>query len=361
MGILEEHISSEEQQIVKLLISIICLYGSDGLPMENVESEFIACCGFPIPWKQFGAYSLRSWLITLPYIYIIENHLQEEVLMEYSPKSVHIKDLIVKQKRNSSNKTNCNGNKRKADKGNDDYQQPYKMKKRLECENLPEGSFIHTCVKYEPQGEPSKNEKFEQLETMLPLFYRHQALGDDFFVDIADTKLGYYVPEKGPKRTGLCAVGQTISQLTDNVSRAQHLAPRVVVMIGFQDLIDGSSISSMITDLRQLVIELKKKNTRITLMTLIPSPKMPNVPRFQTRLEIFNRAVLDYASDSLLPCNVIDMSTIFLKETEKFKRDFDRFKKVAKNDPYKVFSDYGRKIFLNALKSCLKEQLEYGF
>lgn len=160
MGILEEHISSEEQQIVKLLISIICLYGNDGLPMENVESEFITCCGFPIPWKQFGAYSLRSWLITLPYIYIIENHLQEEVLMEYSPKSGHIKDLIVKQKRNSTNRI---GTKRKAEKAVDDYQQPYKMKKRLECENLPKGAFIHTCVKYEAAAEPSKNEKFEQL------------------------------------------------------------------------------------------------------------------------------------------------------------------------------------------------------
>lgn len=32
---------------------------------------------------------------------------------------------------------------------------------------------------------------------MLPLFYNHQALGDDFLLDIADTKFGYYVPDQG--------------------------------------------------------------------------------------------------------------------------------------------------------------------
>lgn len=44
----------------------------------------------------------------------------------------------------------------------------------------------------------------------------------------------------GPKQTGLCAVGQTISGLTQKVRKAVNLAPRVVVMIGFQDLIDVS-------------------------------------------------------------------------------------------------------------------------
>lgn len=77
----------------------------------------------------------------------------------------------------------------------------------------------------------------------------------------------------------------------------------------------------MITDLRQLIMELKKKNTRITLITLIPSPKLPKVRRFEIRMDIFNRAIIDYASDPILKCNIIDMNTIFIKETEKFKKD----------------------------------------
>lgn len=71
---------------------------------------------------------------------------------------------------------------------------------------------------------------------MLPIFYKHQALGDDFFVDIADTKMGYYVPQSR-KECGLCAAGQTIASLTEKVQKAPFLAPRVVIMIGYQDLI----------------------------------------------------------------------------------------------------------------------------
>jgi len=362
MTFLEAQVSEEEQQIANILISIICLYGNDGLPLEAVEREFESYCGFSIPWQEFKATSLRSWLITLPNIYIVLDRFRNEVLIEQSPKSMHIKELILKQK-NSHARPNM-GIKRKADpidvQSRNGYSQPYKMKKRLECQNLPEGSFIHTSINNVSSNDSCRYERFEELESMLPLFYKHQALGDDFFLDIADTKLGYYVPERGPKQCGLCSSGQTISGLTEKVRMAVNLAPRVVVMIGFQDIIDGQSISKMITDLRQLVIELRKKNTRVTLITLIPSPKLPRMQRFETRMDIFNRAILDYASDPMLRCNVIDMNTIFMKESEKFRRDFDRFRKVTKNDSYKVFSDYGRKIFLSALKSCLKEQIEYG-
>ncbi|XP_066259945.1 uncharacterized protein [Euwallacea similis] len=363
MGIIGEQISMEEQQIAKIIISIICLYGNDGLPLDEVEDEFLEYCGFSIPWKRFGAESLKSWLITLPYIYLVRNHVRKEVLIEYSPKSGHIKELVVKQKRSHHRQNKFDGLKRKSDAMDSygkcyDHQPPFKMMKRSECETLPNDFFVHTSIKNVSTSDSEK--KFEQLESMLPLFYKHQALGDDFFVDIADTKMGYYVPDKGLKKTGLCCVGQTIAGLTEKVRHAEILAPRVVVMIGFQDLLEGKSISAMIMDLRELVKELKKKNIRLTLVTLIPSPKLPNYQCFETRMDIFNRAILDYASDPYLNCNVIDMNTIFLKESEKLKRDFDRFKKVAKSDPYQVFSDYGRKIFLNALKSSLKEQIDYG-
>lgn len=94
----------------------------------------------------------------------------------------------------------------------------------------------------------------------------------------------------------------------------------------------------MIYDLRQLIIELKKKNTRVTLITLISSPKLPKLKRLLIRMDIFNKAILDYAcgnniffhkifsllnpfSDDELKCNVIDMHTIFLNEEENFRRD----------------------------------------
>ncbi|XP_030756107.1 uncharacterized protein LOC115882281 [Sitophilus oryzae] len=358
--VLTQQISCEEQQITNILVSIICLYGNDGLPMDRVEAEFQNYCGFPIPWRNFGAKSLRAWITTLPHIYIVTDRYNNEILIEHSPKSMHIKDLILKQKQAHYKPQNCFKKNYYAN-GNNEYEpQQYQMKHRLECQNLPEGSYIHTSINNVALNDAGRYEKFEELEAMLPLFYKHQALGDDFFLDIADSKLGYYVPDKGPKECGLCVAGQTISGLTERVKLAKNLAPRVVVMIGFQDLINGQNISTMITDLRQLVVELKKKNTRITLITLVPSPKLPKIRRLEIRMDIFNRAIIDYATDPVLKCNIIDMSTIFIKETEKFKKDFERFKKLTKSDSYKVFSDYGRKVFLNALKSCLKEQIEYG-
>ncbi|KAL3290278.1 hypothetical protein HHI36_023626 [Cryptolaemus montrouzieri] len=77
-------------------------------------------------------------------------------------------------------------------------------------------------------------------------------------------------------------------------------------------------------------------------------------------MELFNKAILEYGSDPDLQCNIIDMNRIFQMEFDNFKKDFNRLEKVGKNDPYKVFSDYGRKIFLGALKSCLREQIAHG-
>ncbi|KAL3290277.1 hypothetical protein HHI36_023625 [Cryptolaemus montrouzieri] len=106
---------------------------------------------------------------------------------------------------------------------------------------------------------------------MLPILYKHQALGDDFFVDLADTKLGCYVADEEPKQCGLCRVGLTISELTEKLLTVQRLAPRVVIMVGMNDLLEGKNANNMILDLRKLIIELKSRNTRVTIITLIPS------------------------------------------------------------------------------------------
>ncbi|KAJ8968512.1 hypothetical protein NQ317_016160 [Molorchus minor] len=352
----EPDLSNEEKEITKILISIACLYGNDGLPLQKVNEEFRNYCGYDIPYQRFGAGSLRSWILTLPDIYLVHDYQNNEVLIQQSKKSTHIKELILKQKSNSRYR-----GKRKYNDGNYSQHRESKRQKNSERNNLPEGSFIHNSINNTFINGSDRFAKFNELESMLPLLYnKHQALGDDFFVDIADTKLGYYVSENGTKECGLCAVEQTIADLTQKVKSAIHLAPRVIVMIGFQDLLWGRSVNNMIYDLRQLVTELKKRNTRVTLVTLIPSPKLPRKRIFEMRMEIFNKAILDYACDDDLKCNVIDMYAIFTKEAEYFRRDLDRFVRVARKDPYKVFSDYGRKIFLGSLKSILKEQIEAG-
>lgn len=195
---------------------------------------------------------------------------------------------------------------------------------------------------------------------MLPILYKHQALGDDFFVDLADKKLGCYVSDEEPKRCGLCGVGLTIASLTEEIQNAKHIAPRVVVMVGMNDLLMGRNASNMIIDFRKLISELKKRNTRITIITLIPTPKLKINKNIQMRMDIFNNSLIEYGSDFELQCNIIDMNKIFELEIRNFRKDFDRLEKTCRNDQYKVFSDYGRKIFLQALKTCLKEQIDQG-
>ncbi|CAH0562642.1 unnamed protein product [Brassicogethes aeneus] len=340
----------QETQIGALLRSIICLYGNDGLPLCDANSEFMVYVGKTIPYQKFGYKSLRDFVQTLPDIYIVKDGQNNDVLIEQSLKSAHIKDLILKQKKSYP--------KRRYNYSWESNRSSPKRPRMVERNIVPEGSFYHTSINTLSMNSSDRFIQFEQLESILPVFYKHQALGDEFFLDIADTKYGYYVPEKS-REIGLCCE-QTISELTEKVKFADYIAPRVIVMIGFVDLLRGSSVSQMISDLRQLVKELKKKNCRVTLVTLIPSPKLPFCQRLQRRMDIFNNAILDYTSDNDLQCNVIDMNLIFLKEAQAFNRDFDRFQKVAKKDPYKVFSDYGRKTFMAALRKCLREQIEAG-
>lgn len=40
-----------------------------------------------------------------------------------------------------------------------------------------------------------------------------------------------------PKKCGLCEVGQTIAELTEKIENVQQIAPRVVLMIGMNDLL----------------------------------------------------------------------------------------------------------------------------
>ncbi|VEN57187.1 unnamed protein product [Callosobruchus maculatus] len=350
--VLGDYQNTEEEKIYKILLSIICLYCEDGLLLDHVDEEFKKICGESIPYKKFGASSLRSWLVTLPEIYIVRDLYNREVLIQQSKKSMHIKEMILKQKK-------CAG---KVPHVRNDFRNYnfYQRKKGYHQRPLPEGSFVHASINNPAVNDYEKFSTFCKLECMLPLFYKHQALGDDFFLDIADNKLGYYVPDTGIKQCGLCVSGQTIAQLLQRVKESEMIAPRVIVMIGFQDLLMGNNINNMIYDLKQLITELKNKNARVTLVTIPPSPKLPNSRKIRDRLCIYNQAIMDYSWSSDLKCNVIDMHRIFHQEQSTFRRDFDRLSKVAKNDQYKVFSDYGRKIFLTTLKTCLKEQLEAG-
>ncbi|XP_045481616.1 uncharacterized protein LOC123685781 [Harmonia axyridis] len=341
--------TDSEKEITSIIASCILSYGEDGIPLSEIQEEFEALCGYPIPYREFGYDNLSTFLITLPNIYIIKDRFRNDIVIEHSPKLNHIKQLITNQKKSIKRKyiqepSYLNSNKR--------------YKNNSFNKTLPKGASIHSSIKN--YNDSARFEEFSKLEEMLPILYKHQALGDDFFVDLADKKLGCYVSDEEPKRCGLCGVGLTIASLTEEIQNAKHIAPRVVVMVGMNDLLMGRNASNMIIDFRKLISELKKRNTRITIITLIPTPKLKINKNIQMRMDIFNNSLIEYGSDFELQCNIIDMNKIFELEIRNFRKDFDRLEKTCRNDQYKVFSDYGRKIFLQALKTCLKEQIDQG-
>lgn len=164
MKIFGEQMSHEEDRVARLLISVISIYGNDGLPLDLVDEEFVRYCGFSIPWKEFGARTLKSWIDSLPFIYIVKNDLNDDVLIEQSPKSGHIREGRVQSTRDFVD----NGIKRKHVREHDDQEDegPYKMKKRLEIANLPEGSFLHTSINNVSGTDNDRIEKFQQLVIM---------------------------------------------------------------------------------------------------------------------------------------------------------------------------------------------------
>ncbi|XP_044766079.1 uncharacterized protein LOC123322233 [Coccinella septempunctata] len=342
--------TDSEKEVASIITSCILSYGGDGIPLGEIQEEFEALCGYPIPYKEFGFDDLSTFLITLPNIYIIKDQFRNDIVIEHSPKLHHIKQLISKQRKY----------KRKYQVEENEILNQNKRSRTASVKSLPRGASIHSSFNVRNLNDSVRFQEFNRLEGMLPILYKHQALGDDFFVDLADKKLGCYVSDEEPKKCGMCEVGLTIASLTEKVENAQQIAPRVVIMIGMNDLLMGRNANNMIIDLRKLVSELKKKNTRVTIVTLIPSPKLKMNKTLQIRMDIFNKSVIEYGTDFELQCNIIDMNKIFEMEIKSFKKDFDRLEKTCRNDQYRVFSDYGRKIFLNALKTCLREQVNHG-
>ncbi|CAG9855357.1 unnamed protein product [Phyllotreta striolata] len=343
--------TTDETQLMKIILGIINVCGPMGLKLRDLESEFRVFCGFDLPYRELGYDDLKSWVLTLPNIYLLKDDNNEETLFQYSEKSNHVRQLIFKQK-SFQDKKIYNSRPQNRNYG---WRNERNLEKKYSKHN---SSHIHQSINTVSINDTDRFHEFNKLESMLPLFYKHQGLGDDFLLDIADTKFGYYVPEE---ECGLCSSNLTISELTEKVRNTQYLAPRVVVMIGLTDLLMHKNVNDMIVDLQELVKELKDRNTRITLVTLIPTPKMMNLSsRYFTRMKIFNDAIKDYSYSVKLKCNIIDMYSIFREEESKFNRNQDRLTKITKTDKYKVFSDYGRKIFISNLKSCLVEQLMAG-
>lgn len=150
----------------------------------------------------------------------------------------------------------------------------------------------------------------------MPLFFDHQALGDDFFVDLAETKFQYHIPPTGTILTntiesafiiaafvgniecGLCSVGQTVRELTEKVEKTPILAPKVVLMIGMQDILNGRELIDIISDYDYLMCLLLSKEVRVTVLTLIKPLKVYYTRSLSKRIKQLNRRLLHFTGNA---------------------------------------------------------------
>lgn len=129
--------TESEKEITSILTSCILSYGEDGIPLSEIQDEFESLCGFPIPYKKFGCDNLYAFLTTLPNIYVVKDQFNNDIVIEYSPKLNHIKQLISRQKKSY---------KRKCQVGENLGFHPYKRSNSIQQKSLPKGVSIHSAI-----------------------------------------------------------------------------------------------------------------------------------------------------------------------------------------------------------------------
>lgn len=148
--------TDSEKEITSIIASCILSYGEDGIPLSEIQEEFEALCGYPIPYREFGYDNLSTFLITLPNIYIIKDRFRNDIVIEHSPKLNHIKQLITNQKKSIKRKyiqepSYFNSNKR--------------YKNNSFNKTLPKGASIHSSIKN--YNDSARFEEFSKLVSTI--------------------------------------------------------------------------------------------------------------------------------------------------------------------------------------------------
>lgn len=78
---------------VKFVVQACVNSKKDGIPLEKLDTEFLHFYGAPIPYRYFGFSSLKSYLHSLPDIYM-----EGENVILCSAKSRHITKLVQSEK-----------------------------------------------------------------------------------------------------------------------------------------------------------------------------------------------------------------------------------------------------------------------
>ncbi|KAK7586054.1 hypothetical protein V9T40_003930 [Parthenolecanium corni] len=126
-----------------------------------------------------------------------------------------------------------------------------------------------------------------------PVFNGYQLIGDSQFLRFAERVLHLKRKEnKGLSCLGLCVSGQKISDLMYRVKwDFAGVSEKVVVMIGTNDLLRGTSFEVMRTNLELLLNMLTIEAKKVILLTVPPVPKLKEDKDHWDRLKKYNEYI----------------------------------------------------------------------
>ncbi|XP_018900806.2 uncharacterized protein [Bemisia tabaci] len=143
-----------------------------------------------------------------------------------------------------------------------------------------------------------------------PMIGDHQLIGDSQLLRLSEQ---YLNGRRTNNRQGLCVSGQTILELYTAIQRRIYpVSPKIICMIGTNDLTRNSSIESMIDNMNSLVNLLLKERQvkKLILLTAPPVPKLAKVKSHWKCLRIFNDHIASLANGSSI--SVLEIDQLFL-------------------------------------------------
>ncbi|KAK3910121.1 Maternal effect protein oskar [Frankliniella fusca] len=188
-----------------------------------------------------------------------------------------------------------------------------------------------------------------------PIWREHQLIGDSMMGRLA-SYLGHKVPynrEIHSKQLGLITHGQTTGRLIGTLHSANSppLAPKVIVMIGTNDIAHDTPIGKAISNMKRILAFLSKRCKEVVVLTLPPVPAMEasfeNLSKFNTFIK--ENSVLEHKN-----IKVVDMAVIFGASTETVKLDlFEKTFKGSNKKDLIHWNQDGMKQVLDALKKVI--------
>ncbi|XP_046408821.1 uncharacterized protein LOC124173334 [Ischnura elegans] len=124
---------------------------------------------------------------------------------------------------------------------------------------------------------------------MPAYLWGYELMGDSHAVRLGE-RLGYPLEGRFPRRIGLARSGARVLHLLQEVVSAAEVPERAIIIIGSNDLRNGTSIRKMKAAFYSLIRELLRRGCRdVIVVEVFPAPRLTETIASRMRLNSYNR------------------------------------------------------------------------